>query len=69
MYHYKSLTKAQLIELLNIVESTLTPASKNASEAAQHYSTNPESRYPFEVGFLNGTIKEVLGVIGSYKNC
>jgi hypothetical protein len=69
MYPYKSLTKSQLIELLNIVESTLTPAINNAKEAAQNYSTNPESRYPFEVGFLNGTIKEVLGVIGDYKKC
>ena len=69
MYPYKSLSKAQLIELLNIVESTLTPAVNNAKDAAMKYSLDPESRYPFEVGFLNGTIKEVLNVISDYKNC
>jgi hypothetical protein len=69
MYNYKTLSKSQLIELINTVESTLASATVTASNEATKYSPNPDSRYPFEVGFLNGMIKEILSTIQSYKNC
>lgn len=69
MYPYKSLTKAQLIELLNLVESTLDPALHAANLAGKEYSPEIKSQMAFEIGHLSGSIKHVLGYIHATKNC
>lgn len=69
MYPYKTLSKAQLIELLNSIESTLGTSITKSYEASKAYSEDAQSRLAFEVGHLNGYIRTTLGLIEDYKNC
>jgi MFS-type transporter involved in bile tolerance (Atg22 family) len=69
MYNYRTLSKAQLIELVNSIESQLTPSISMASEVAKNYSPEPVSKLAYEVGYLNGCIKNVLSTIEAYKEC
>jgi hypothetical protein len=69
MYNYKTLSKSQLIELINQIENILTPSIQSASEAGKQYSTELQSQTSFEVGHLNGSIKSVVRLINEYKNC
>jgi hypothetical protein len=69
MYPYRTLSKSQLIELINSIESILTPAIHSAKEASQSYSTELQSQLAFEVGHLNGSIKGVVQLIEEYKEC
>lgn len=67
MQPYKSLTKAQLIELLNSIESSLSNAIKESHESAKAYSDDPTSRLAYEVGHLNGYINTCTSLITGYK--
>jgi hypothetical protein len=69
MYPYRTLSKAQLIELVNSIESLLTPASHTAKDASQTYSSEIQSQLAFEVGHLNGSIKSVIQLIEEYAEC
>jgi hypothetical protein len=69
MNPYRTLSKAQLIELVNSIESLLTPASRTAKDASQTYSSEIQSQLAFEVGHLNGSIKSVIQLIGEYAEC
>jgi hypothetical protein len=69
MMNYTSLTKAQLIELVNALETQLTPAIVDANKASKEYSTELSSQLPFEVGYLNGIIKNAVQMINDYKAC
>ncbi len=69
MMNYKSLTKAQLIALVNALETQLTPAIVNANKASKEYSTELSSQLPFEVGYLKGIIKNAVQMINDYKAC
>jgi hypothetical protein len=69
MYPYKSLTKAQLIELVNSIESTLSNSIIESFKASKSYSEYPPSQLAFEVGHLNGYIRTTLELIKDYKNC
>lgn len=69
MYNYKTLTKAQLIELMNEVENILSTSIQAANEAAKNYSTEMASQTAFEVGYLGGRIKTTLSLIEDYKKC
>jgi hypothetical protein len=69
MYNYRSLTKAQLIELVESLEIQLTPAINDANVASKNYSTELHSQLPFEVGYLGGVIKTALETINDYKEC
>jgi len=69
MYPYRTLTKSQLIELVNSIESILTPAILSAKDASQTYSPEIRSQLAFEVGHLNGSIKSAIQLIEEYKEC
>lgn len=69
MYPYKSLSKAQLIELVNILETTLNDAIPASNLAANEYSEDDRSRLAFEVGHLSGYILTCSRLINEYKNC
>jgi ElaB/YqjD/DUF883 family membrane-anchored ribosome-binding protein len=69
MYNYRTLSKSQLIELVNSIESLLTPAGHTAKDASQTYSSEIQSQLAFEVGHLNGSIKSVIQLIGEYVEC
>ncbi len=63
-------TKAKREELVKLVEELdrlLTPVINDANAAAKKYSDNSESRLAFEVGYLNGVIKEALMLIDTIK--
>ena len=60
-------TKSQLEQALKNIETVLQSAQKNAYDAAKQYSEDHASRLAFEVGFLNGYIKQVLAVIEECK--
>lgn len=63
-------TKAKREELVKLVEELdhlLTPVINDANAAAKKYSDNLESRLAFEVGYLNGVIKEALMLIDTIK--
>jgi hypothetical protein len=68
MSNFKSLSKSGLIELITTVERQLAPAINDAKEAAENYSPLLDSRSPFEVGYLGGTIKTALETIEMYKS-
>ena len=67
MYNYKSLTKSQLIELVNGIESTLSTSIQSSNEAAKNYSLDLPSQIAFEVGYLKGYVKTALSLIQDYK--
>jgi hypothetical protein len=67
MYNYKTLTKSQMIELVNLIDNMLSTASSHALESSKRYSNEIKSQLAFEVGHLNGSIKEVLNLIADYK--
>jgi hypothetical protein len=69
MPNYRTLSKSQLIELINEIENILTPSIQSASDAAKRYSTELQSQTSFEIGHLNGSIKSVVQLINEYKNC
>ena len=69
MYNYKSLSKAQLIELVNSIESTLSNSITESNKASKAYSEELPSQLAFEVGHLNGYIHTTLELIKDYKNC
>ena len=69
MYNYRTLTKAQLIELVNSIESTLSNSIIESFKASKGYSEELPSQLAFEVGHLNGYIRTTLELINDYKNC
>jgi hypothetical protein len=69
MYNYKTLSKSQLIELVQILEDQLKPAIADANKASKNYSTELYSQLPFEVGYLSGVIKTAIETISYYKEC
>lgn len=68
MYPYKSLSKAQLIELVNSIESTLSNSIIESHKVSKAYSEELPSQLAFEVGHLNGYIRTTLELINDYKN-
>lgn len=68
MNNYRKLSKAQLIELVNKIESVMIPAIPAATESSNKYSQDMVSRLAFETGHLSGSIKTVLSLIEDYKN-
>jgi hypothetical protein len=52
--------KQELIKLIQEIDMLLSPAIRDANEAAKKYSADSQSRLAFEVGYLNGIIKEAL---------
>ena len=69
MYNYRTLSKSQLIELVNGIESTLSNSIYTAEKEAKEYSTEQPSQLAFEVGYFKGYVKTVLSLIEEYKNC
>jgi len=67
MKNFNSLSKAQLVSLLTEIETSLNPVIVEAKEESEKYSTESSSRLAFEVGYLNGRIKNVLQTINLYK--
>jgi hypothetical protein len=69
MYPYKSLSKSQLIELVSIIESTLSNSIQESYKASKAYSDEPSSQLAYEVGHLSGYINTTLSLIEDYKKC
>jgi hypothetical protein len=68
MYNYKTLSKAQLIELVNSIENTLTSTLNEAEPASHTHSNQLISQLAFEAGYLKGGVKSVLMHISSLKS-
>ncbi len=69
MYNYRTLSKSQLIELVNSIESTLSNSITESYNASKGYSEELPSQLAFEVGHLNGYIRTILELIKDYKEC
>jgi hypothetical protein len=69
MYNYKTLSKSQLIELVNTIESTLSNSIIESHKASKTYSEEISSQLAFEIGHLNGYIRTILELINDYKEC
>jgi hypothetical protein len=69
MYDYRTLSKAQLIELVNSIEAQLVPSIETSYKASKAYSDESSSQLAYEVGHLNGYIRNVLITIDAYKEC
>jgi hypothetical protein len=68
MYNYKTLSKAQLIELVNSIENTLTSTLNEAEPTSHTHSNELISQLAFEAGYLKGGVKSVLMHISSLKS-
>jgi hypothetical protein len=68
MYNYKTLSKAQLIELVNSIENTLTSTLNEAEPVSHTHSNELISQLAFEAGYLKGGVKSVLMHISSLKS-
>jgi hypothetical protein len=68
MYNYKTLSKAQLIELVNSIENTLTSTLNEAEPTSHTHSNELISQLAFEAGYLKGGVKSVLMYISSLKS-
>ena len=68
MYNYKTLSKAQLIELVNSIENTLTSTLNEVEPASHTHSNELISQLAFEAGYLKGGVKSVLMHISSLKS-
>jgi phosphopantetheine adenylyltransferase len=69
MYNYRTLSKSQLIELVNSIEAQLAPSIETAFKSSKAYSEEIPSQLAYEVGHLNGYIRNVLSTIQEYKEC
>ena len=69
MYNYRTLSKSQLIELVNGIESTLSTTLNSSESESENYSNEIPSQLAFEVGYFKGSVKTVLSLIEDYKNC
>ena len=68
MYNYKTLSKSQLIELVNSIENTLTSTLNEAEPSSHTHSNELISQLAFEAGYLKGGLKTVLMHISSLKS-
>jgi hypothetical protein len=67
MYNYRTYTKAQLIELVNSIESTINSTLTEAEPASKEHSTELISQLAFEAGYLKGGLKTILLHLESAK--
>jgi hypothetical protein len=67
MYNYRTYTKAQLIELVNSIESTINSTLTEAEPASKEHSTELISQLAFEAGYLKGGLKTILIHLESAK--
>jgi hypothetical protein len=67
MYNYRTYTKAQLIELVNAIESSIHSTLTEAEPASKEHSPELISQLAFETGYLKGGLKTVLLHIESAK--
>jgi len=67
MYNYQTYTKAQLIELVNAIESTINSTLTEAEPASKEHSSELLSQLAFESGYLKGGLKSILLHIQSAK--
>jgi hypothetical protein len=67
MYNYRTYTKAQLIELVNSIESTIHSTLTEAEPASKEHSTELISQLAFEAGYLKGGLKTILLHLESAK--
>jgi hypothetical protein len=67
MYNYRTYTKAQLIELVNSIESTIHSTLIEAEPASKEHSTELISQLAFEAGYLKGGLKTILLHLESAK--
>jgi len=67
MYNYRTYTKAQLIELVNSIESTINSTLTEAEPASKEHSTELISQLAFETGYLKGGLKTILLHLESAK--
>jgi hypothetical protein len=67
MYNYRTYTKAQLIELVNSIESTIHSTLVDAEPTSKEHSPELISQLAFEAGYLKGGLKTVLLHIESAK--
>jgi hypothetical protein len=67
MYNYRTYTKAQLIELVNSIESTIHSTLTEAEPASKEHSTELISQLAFEAGYLKGGLKTILIHLESAK--
>jgi hypothetical protein len=67
MYNYRTYTKAQLIELVNSIESTIHSTLTEAEPASKEHSPELISQLAFEAGYLKGGLKTILLHIESAK--
>jgi hypothetical protein len=67
MYNYRTYTKAQLIELVNSIESTIHSTLTEAEPASKEHSTELISQLAFEAGYLKGGLKTILPHLESAK--
>lgn len=63
MKRKKSLSKKELISIINELDATLSTAIRDANSAASGYDSDHTGRLAFEVGFLSGRIKYSIGLI------
>jgi hypothetical protein len=61
----KNMKKSQLVELLNEIKKVSKDATRKAKDAADEYSKDPQSRLAFEVGYLNGVIRDINWLLES----
>jgi hypothetical protein len=67
MYNYRTYTKAQLIELVNSIESTIHSTLTEAEPVSKEHSTELISQLAFEAGYLKGGLKTILLHLESAK--
>jgi hypothetical protein len=67
MYNYRTYTKAQLIELVNSIESTIHSTLTEAEPASKEHSPELISQLAFEAGYLKGGLKSILLHLESAK--
>lgn len=64
----KSLSKKELISIIEELDATLTTAIADANGAASEYNSDERGRLAFEVGYLSGRIKYSIALIKEISN-
>jgi hypothetical protein len=60
---HKSLSKKELISIIEELHTTLSSAIDDAKEAAKEYPSDHRGQLAFEVGYLSGCIKSSVALI------
>jgi len=65
---YKPKTKSELQAVINRLHTVLSDSIEKSKLAGQEYSDDSRDRMAFQLGYLEGYVKEAVNLLEKYQN-